>query len=304
MTKTIHVPGQIRRHVLKQGKPSSSNPGKVHLYAACQEGDNELKRKGMNTLNTIELHMTNAAMGAALDIARSWLDSDNGNNVMAAKSMLKYELEYEPADPREIRHEIKMPKSLAGEFDAPWTSEFKNSKRIPKAVKADIREMSWTGTGASGRVRAEALGWFLEKARYFNRAHPTSSVQRSAKKFVETYTEPYEKTQRLITGYLGIDEDQGQAPEPVKDDTGTLSADGFKALIHGQGPELEEVEPATEDQAKEEEKDEPAAVEETPMPRGGFEVPVNFLELAEEGNTPQARAYWKRRCEEYRRTGK
>ncbi|MFI1408725.1 DUF6884 domain-containing protein [Streptomyces sp. NPDC020707] len=34
-----------------------------------------------------------------------------------------------------------------------------------------------------------------------------------------------------------------------------------------------------------------------------FEVPVNFLELAEDGDTPQARAYWTRRCEEYRRTG-
>ncbi|MFF3931362.1 hypothetical protein [Streptomyces hirsutus] len=39
-------------------------------------------------------------------------------------------------------------------------------------------------------------------------------------------------------------------------------------------------------------------------PPGGYEVPANFLELAEEGNTPQARAYWTRRCEEYRRTGK
>lgn len=39
-------------------------------------------------------------------------------------------------------------------------------------------------------------------------------------------------------------------------------------------------------------------------PEAAFEVPVNYLELAREGNTPQARAYWTRRCDEYRRTGK
>jgi hypothetical protein len=47
----------------------------------------------------------------------------------------------------------------------------------------------------------------------------------------------------------------------------------------------------------------PAAVEEK-VPAGGYEVPVNWLELAEEGNTDQAKAYWTRRCEQYRRTGK
>jgi hypothetical protein len=33
-------------------------------------------------------------------------------------------------------------------------------------------------------------------------------------------------------------------------------------------------------------------------------VPENWLELAQEGNTDAAKAYWTRRCDEYRRTGK
>ncbi|MGJ3559650.1 DUF6884 domain-containing protein [Streptomyces sp. INA 01156] len=45
-------------------------------------------------------------------------------------------------------------------------------------------------------------------------------------------------------------------------------------------------------------------IDETSPPKGGYEVPANFLELAEDANTDAAKRYWKRRCEEYRRTGK
>ncbi|MET7986290.1 hypothetical protein [Streptomyces sp. NPDC005281] len=47
----------------------------------------------------------------------------------------------------------------------------------------------------------------------------------------------------------------------------------------------------------------PAAVEEK-VPAGGYEVPENFLELAAEDNTDEAKTYRKRRCEQYSRTGK
>ncbi|MER6102412.1 DUF6884 domain-containing protein [Streptomyces sp. NPDC001832] len=211
MTTTIRVPGQIRRHVLKAGKSNSSQPGWVDLYAACQAGDSELKRQGMNTLNTIELHLTNAAIGSALDIARSWLDSDNGNNVMAGKSMLKFELEYEPDDPREIRHAIKMPKSIAGYFEPKYghPSPYKGESEV---IKADMERMSWTATGAQGRVRAETLGLILNKMDRL-KYHDHSAVARASKKFVDTFTEPYERTQRLISGYLSMAEGEDQAPD-------------------------------------------------------------------------------------------
>jgi hypothetical protein len=223
MTTTIRVPGQIRRHVLKAGESNSSQPGWVDLYAACLAGDRELKRQGMNTLNTIELHLTNAAIGSALDIARDWLNDDNGNNVMAGKSMLKFELEYEPDDPREIRHEIKMPKSIAGYFEPKYgqPSPYKNESDV---IETDMDRLHWVSNGAHGRVRTETLGFILTKMDRM-KYHDHSAVARAAKKFVDTFTEPYEATQRLITGYLSMDEDQ--APD-------------FTEAIHGLDGEPEE----------------------------------------------------------------
>jgi hypothetical protein len=286
MTKSIRVPGQIRRHVLKNLDPQTE--GERDLMAACVAGAKELEANEMNSLNTIALNLTNAAIGEALDIARDWLDDDNGNNVMAGKSMLKFELEYEPDDPREIRHAIKMPKSLCGHFSGRYGYEAEKHKHLSQVIRFDLKAMSWTSTGASGRVRAETLGWFLrEMSRLTNNPHPATS--RAAKKFLDTYVEPWTKTERLIKEYLEI-EDQDQAAEPEKE---ILTADDFKAAIRGRGPELVDDEP---------EGQEPAAVEEAPP--GGYEVPANFLELAEEANTTAAKKYWKRRCEEYRRTGK
>lgn len=275
MTKTIRVPGQIRRHVLKMGREAATTPGEVHLYAACEEGARELERLEMNSLNTIDLSLTNAAIGVALDIARDWLDSDNGNNIMAGKSMLKFELEYEPDDPREIRHEIKMPKSLSGRF-APEYGHPSPYRGESEAIESDMGRMSWTSSGASGRVRAETLGFILEMMDRL-KDHDHSAVKRAAQKFIDTYTEPYEKTQRLIAGYLEIED---QEPEPEKDESAV--------------PPAEEIE--HQDQ-------EPTEVAED-KPQGNYEVPANFLELAEGANTDAAKAYWKRRCDEYRRAGK
>lgn len=226
-TKTIRVPGQIRRHVLKNVTPKTQ--GERDLMAACVAGAKELEAQEMSSLNTTDLHVTNAALGVALDIARGWLDSENGNNVMAGKSMLKFELEYEPDDPREIRHEIKMPKSLSGQFAEQYGYDPKKWLKEDNVVRFDLDCMSWTSTGASGRVRAETLGWFLGKTDRL-KDHPRPAVQRAAKKFIATYTEPYETTQRLIKGYLAIDEDQESEPE--KD---ILTAAGFMEAIHGRG---------------------------------------------------------------------
>lgn len=316
-TKTLPIPGQLRRHVIKNLEPKTK--GEKDLKAACLAGHAELVKNDMSPLNTIDLDVTNDAIGAALDIARGWLTSDNGNNVMAGKSMLKFELEYEPDDPREIRHAIKMPKSVAS-YLAPDRGASSPYKKSPKTIREDMGRMSWTGTGASGRVRAETLGFILGKMRHLQ-SHPNSATQRAASKFIGTYTEPYEQTQRLINGYLGTGDNEDQAPEPKK---GELSAEGFMEAIHGQGPELEDDEPQGPEKHPEdcrfceagegsEHNYEPAPevkdplldlIKEAAPPKGGYEVPANFLELAEEGNTPQARAYWKRRCEEYRRTGK
>ncbi|MET7984574.1 DUF6884 domain-containing protein [Streptomyces sp. NPDC005281] len=228
-TIALPVPGQIRRHVIKNLEPKTK--GEWDLKAASIAGHKELVAQERNSLNTIDLHLTNDAVGVALDIARDWLDSDNGNNVMAGKSMLKFELEFEPDDPREIRHEIKMPKSLAGHF-APKYGSPSPYKDESEVIETDMDRMRWVGSGGHGRVRAEALGFILAKMeRLKENPHPATS--RAAKKFITTYTEPYEKTQRLINGYLGTGEVEEQEPE-------ILTADDFKAAIRGRGPELVE----------------------------------------------------------------
>ncbi|MFI1530036.1 DUF6884 domain-containing protein [Streptomyces griseus] len=203
-TITLPVPGQIRRHVLKNLKPQTQ--GERDLLDASRDGAAELEAKGMNSLNTIELHLTNDAIGSALEIARDWLDSDNSNNIMAGKSMLKFELEYEPDDPREIRHEIKMPKSLSVHFaptygQKPWADD------KSQLVKTDMGRMLWSTTGGRGRVRAETLGALLKVITPWGESHPQPAAARAAKKFSATYTEPYEKTMRLVNGHLGADDE-------------------------------------------------------------------------------------------------
>ncbi|MFF9649696.1 DUF6884 domain-containing protein [Streptomyces sp. NPDC014622] len=232
-TITLPIPGQIRRHVLKNLDPRTK--GERDLKAACVDGAKELEANEMSPLNTVALHVTNDALGVALDIARDWLDSDNGNNVMAGKSMLKYELDYEPADPREIRHEIKMPKSLMGFFMGEYNYEPAKHKRESKVVRADLDRMSWTSTGAKGRVRAETLGWFLTKMDGL-KENPHPATARAAKKFVDTFTEPYEQTQRLITGYLGIEDQEPAAIEEQRPSLVVIACGGKKSEAPGKIP--------------------------------------------------------------------
>ncbi|MFJ7329018.1 DUF6884 domain-containing protein [Streptomyces cyaneofuscatus] len=215
-TITLPVPGQIRRHVLKNLKPKTK--GERDLLDASRDGAAELEAKGMNSLNTIDLHLTNDAIGSAIDIARGWLASDNGNNVMAAKSMLKFELEYEPDDPREIRHEVKMPKSLAVHFKPTYGQKSWDEGKSD-VIQADMDRMSWSTSGGRGRVRAETLGALLDTITPWADSHPQAAAARAARKFAETHTEPYEQTMRLINGYVGGDEeDQVPAPGPWKPD--------------------------------------------------------------------------------------
>ncbi|MEU6765915.1 DUF6884 domain-containing protein [Streptomyces sp. NPDC046853] len=235
--KTLRVPAQLRKHVIRTVKPKTA--GERELLDAAREGAAKLESQGKNALNTIELDLTNAALGVAIKLARGWLDSDNGNNIMAAKSLLKFELEYEPDDPREIRHEVKLPKSVAELFPNVHGMEFKNNKRVPKAVKAAMRQMSWGTAGASGRITNETLEWFLKEMRR-QYDHPTPSVQRAVRKCVNKYNPLYEQTERLINGYTGGGEvEEDQAAEPVKANDDILTADGFLEAIHGRGPETQ-----------------------------------------------------------------
>jgi hypothetical protein len=231
-TKTLRVPAQLRKHVMRTVKPKTQ--GERELMAACEAGARELEAQGRNNMNSIDLDLTNDALGVVLKLARGWLDSDNGNNVMAAKSMLKYELEYTPDDPRETRHEVKFPKSVAGLFPSPYDLSRGKAKGIPKAVQSELGHLSWASAGTSGRVIHATLGWLLDHLKK-QWDHPTPAVQRAVRKFIGTYTEPYEKTQRLINGYLGTGEDEDQAPEPEKDEDGLLTAAGLMQAISGRG---------------------------------------------------------------------
>jgi hypothetical protein len=51
--------------------------------------------------------------------------------------------------------------------------------------------------------------------------------------------------------------------------------------------------------APEVQEDAPEVVEAPQGPKETGPVPANFLELAKRGNTPQARAYWQRRCDNW-----
>ncbi|WP_340376615.1 hypothetical protein U5640_16855 [Streptomyces sp. SS7] len=219
----VHVPAQLRKWATRT--LDAETQAERDLMDAC-------KATGMGNSNrSSTIPLTNAALGVLIRQARNWLDSDNGNDVMASKTVLsRHELDYEPDDPREIRHEIKMPKSLAGHFPAPYKSGFNADKSMTGKVEEDISQMAWTNTGVSGRVRFEALGYLLRKMDRL-KYHDHSAVSRAAKKFLDNYTEPHEKTQRLIAGYLEIDEDQA----PEKDDDGMLTAAGFMEAIHGRG---------------------------------------------------------------------
>ncbi|MFF8629696.1 DUF6884 domain-containing protein [Streptomyces werraensis] len=234
-TKNIHVHGQLRRWVIKSLEPKTK--GERELKAACVKAGREMERQDISSLSSSKIDLTNEALGAALEIGRSWLDRSNGNDVMAAKSILKFELEYEPEDPRQRRHDVKMPKSLTQAVLMYATDD--KLKKLGGDTEADLRGINWmTGTGAAGRIRVGALGWLLERSNYLIDMHPTPNVQRAAKRFVEKYTEPYEQTQRLINGYLGTDDDEDQAPEvsPERKPLVVVACGGKKSDAPGKIP--------------------------------------------------------------------
>ncbi|MFF4557150.1 DUF6884 domain-containing protein [Streptomyces sp. NPDC001422] len=206
----ITVPGQLRRHVAKELDPQTR--GERNLQDACRKEVLALVGAKKSFLVTSDIELTNDALGAALDIARGWLNSSNGNNVQAARSLLKaHELDYEPDDPREIRTEIKTPKSLAEQIKASSTH-----REVPDVLTEDFAQLSWA-TGMSGRVRPETLAWLMERAHYWAGMHPTASVQRAAKKFVTTHEERHERLQRMIASTLDIeDEEEPETPAPER----------------------------------------------------------------------------------------
>jgi hypothetical protein len=203
-TVTILLPAQMRKHV--ERNVTGETKGQRELIAAC---------KALNlgkSNNSCDIELTQPALGAVLDLARAWRNSSNGNELSAGASILKRgELLYRPEDPREIRHEVKMPRSLSQYLtnDVAW---LKRNKNAPESLLSDLLGMSWTSTGATGRIRNEALGWMLVKCQALT-DHDHSAVQRSSKKFIDTYRELFEKTQRLTNGYLGTDDDEDQEQE-------------------------------------------------------------------------------------------
>ncbi|MEU8948793.1 DUF6884 domain-containing protein [Streptomyces sp. NPDC048489] len=204
----ITVPGQLRRHAAKGLDPKTR--GESALQAACRKEVERLEYAGKSFLVTSDIELTNDALGAALEIAREWMTSSNGNNQRAGLSVLKaHELDYEPDDPREIRTEVKAPKSLAEMYQGA-------AKPATEVLTEDIKRLNWS-TGVSGRVRPETLAWLIERARYWAGMHPTPSIQKAAKKFTVTYGERHESLQRMIASTLEIeDETEAPASEPKR----------------------------------------------------------------------------------------
>ncbi len=235
MTNKIetHVPAALRKWAVRSLDVQTQD--EQSLVDAC-------KATGLgNSQRSSTIPLTNGALGVLIRQARKWGASSNGNEVMASKSVLsRHELNYEPDDPRERVHAVKMPKSVMSYVQP--SNRGSSHGESPQTIRDDLNRMSWTNGGASGRVRVETLGFLLDKMRHL-RSHPHPATQRAASKFVTTYTETYEQSLRLINGYLGseVEEDQAPEPEPLKDEI--LSAAGFMEAIHGRGPELVEDEP-------------------------------------------------------------
>ncbi|MFJ9771838.1 hypothetical protein ACIRVF_11390 [Kitasatospora sp. NPDC101157] len=266
----MHLPATLRKHVIRYLVPETD--GQHDLITACKE-----LQLG-NTAHSVTVRVSNEALGAALDVCREWLDSDNGNKLMTAKTVLKrHELDYLPEDPRERRHEVKIPKSLGSYVSSQVTQGFLEDR--PELL-AELKACMNGDGSLSGRVTYGTLGWLLEVARS-NAVHGAGAPQRAGKKFLDTYTEVYEKTGRLINGYLGTD-DEGQAPAEVE-------------AAEDQGQAVEVVE--DDDQEPEEETAEQAEDSGPAVPVGP--VPENFVWMAENADTETAKAWWRRKVESW-----
>ncbi|WP_280676857.1 hypothetical protein [Kitasatospora sp. MAA19] len=195
----VEMPAQLRKFAVYKLVPDTD--GQHELSTLCKAA-NEGRSNSASVIG-----LTNVALGAALEIAREWRHSKNGNEIQAGRTLLKnHEMEYVPEDPRERRHEFKMPKSIAGVPSHMWML-----KDLPE-IAADLKACSWTSAGGSGRVTYETMGWLLERAESYVRSD-SSAAQRAGKKFIATYRPAWEETGRLITEYL--EEGAGQEPEEL-----------------------------------------------------------------------------------------
>ncbi|MFJ7907478.1 hypothetical protein [Kitasatospora sp. NPDC096204] len=216
-----HLPAPLRKYATS--KMECETDGQYELMNACKA----LNMGKSNNSTTVRL--PNDALGALLDICREWRDDDNFSRSQAAKTVLKrHELDYEPEDPRQRRHEFKMPKSLGSYVSSQITQGFLKGR--PELL-AELKACANGDGSFSGRVTYGTLGWLLEVARS-NSVHGAGAPQRAGKRFLESYTEAYEQTECLIDGSLGAsDDDQASAGEETPP---TLEWEWLTGLDHGQ----------------------------------------------------------------------
>ncbi|MFJ4093420.1 hypothetical protein ACIPYS_17720 [Kitasatospora sp. NPDC089913] len=256
-----HMPAALRKHATD--KMECETPGQFDLMNACKNLD-----MGKSN-NSTKVPLTNDALGALLEICRDWLADRNFGKVTAAKSVLiRHELDYVPVDPRERRHEVKFPASLAH-----YLSKEKAMGEAP-GILEDLERCTWAKTSTQGRVRYETLTWMLKQAEACS-IHLSGPEQRAGKKFIATYLPTWEETGRLVAKF-------DLAPTKVE-------------VIEDQEPgEIREV----EEPAAELADDQETAVEVTPEPAGKLvvgPVPENFIYMAEHADTATARAWWARK---------
>ncbi|MGW2539295.1 hypothetical protein ACWC5I_00085 [Kitasatospora sp. NPDC001574] len=254
-----HLPAALRKHATNTMECETD--GQYDLMNACKALD-----MGKSNCSTT-VPLTNAALGALLDVCRDWkANSKNGNETQAAKTVLtRHELDFEPEDPRQRRHQFKMPGSIASDMPGQyWTLE-----NCPE-ILADLKACTWAENGGSGRVTYATLGWLLDRAKSHS-IHGTGASQRAGRKFLATYTGAYEETGRLVDGYLGTGADQ--APAEVEVEETTVNED------------QEPAEASTPVQAR----------------KSIGPVPENWVYMAENADTPTARAWWARKVEQWGR---
>jgi hypothetical protein len=93
-TITLRMPAQMRKHV--ERNLIAETTGQRELLDACKA-----LNLGKSNVST-DIELTNEALGAALDLAREWRTSDNGNNARAAASILKWGTPlYRPEQPKD-----------------------------------------------------------------------------------------------------------------------------------------------------------------------------------------------------------
>ncbi|MFF1908602.1 hypothetical protein [Kitasatospora sp. NPDC058218] len=267
----MHLPATLRKHIVRKFEPETQ--AGYDLVTACKALDMG------NSMHSTTVKVSNASLGVALDICREWkANSTNGNEVQTAKTVLtRHELDHEPEDPRERRHEIKFPASLAH-----YLSVEKARGEDPE-ILADLERCTWAKTNTQGRVRYATLTWMLKTAEACS-IHLSGPEQRAGKKFLAAYLPAWEETGRLVAKH--------EKAATVTDPT-PAEVDVIEDQDQDTGPEFPA---AVEHEHQEQEKDqaEPPAI-----PRGP--VPENFVFMAEHADTETARAWWARKVEQWSR---